>query len=401
MFRVGEGKQEHNRLYTAVYSDMKTNLTISKSKGFQLNKLPIDIFSWNHGLFEDAPKNPDLFGQHVVSSLCHEIFHNIAGVIRMESGTFRACLETAMSLAANEKNVSNKRKIITNFVDSLDEVDGITLDKSKRKKMVTQLTILSAVANNKEAVDVFDKASKNKKHSRNIDDEIKAYKKILSKQKRHEGNRAGYNILTITGIAASVIFGIAGGGAAGILLPLIGTAFGVGGNISSAVKDKKSLEATRSGARKNMEEYYCDLFAGMYNLPVAFRLIGAPRKYLPDQVDNAKLKQLNDLEREIMIYGRQTYPTMNERNYTAVKLAEKALSTNKELDPAFKKYLEWIVDNFSSTKNLDIDTIYNKATYDPTIADDLDKHLRDFATNNNITITEYDLSWMFNPEFCE
>ena len=60
----------------------------------------------------------------------------------------------------------------------------------------------------------------------------------------------------------------------------------------------------------------------------------------------------------------------------------------KDLDPEVRKYCKWIVDNFSNVHKTSISTMYNKATFDPEEAENLDKHLSDLISKNNITLTE-------------
>jgi hypothetical protein len=88
------------------------------------------------------------------------------------------------------------------------------------------------------------------------------------------------------------------------------------------------------------------------------------------------------------------YPTISERNQAAVKYAKKTLDSKVKLDPAIKKYLEWIVSNYSKTLDMDIDEVYSKGTFDPKTAEDLDKHIEKLIGSANIHVTESDLSWL-------
>ena len=88
------------------------------------------------------------------------------------------------------------------------------------------------------------------------------------------------------------------------------------------------------------------------------------------------------------------YPTISERNQSAVKYAKKTLDSKVKLDPAIKKYLEWIVANYSKTLDMDIDEIYSKGTFDPKTAEDLDNHIEKLIGSANINVTESYQAWV-------
>ncbi|MBR1987768.1 MAG: hypothetical protein IKA36_01885, partial [Clostridia bacterium] len=61
------------------------------------------------------------------------------------------------------------------------------------------------------------------------------------------------------------------------------------------------------------------------------------------------------------------------------------------LHPSIKKYLEWIVTNFSSLKDLNLDEMYDSKLFEPAEAEMLDKHLEQIARSKRVSITEYDM----------
>jgi hypothetical protein len=138
---------------------------------------------------------------------------------------------------------------------------------------------------------------------------------------------------------------------------------------------------------KLYEEYYCDLFAGMYQLPIVFFVGANKNKYTPNDFKSEKLDQLAKLELELHKSVFSSYPTPLERAHASTRIA-KTLLAQKDLDPEVRKYCKWIVDNFSNVHKTSISTMYNKATFDPEEAENLDKHLSDLISKNNITLTE-------------
>lgn len=382
-----------NREFTSIYNDIKTHLTISKSKGFQLGGLPIDIFVTNTALDEDAPDDKSLFGQHVISVFCHEIFHNIMAVLKSKESQFTAALVETMTLAKDIPSASNRRKLITNFVNTLDEFGGVKMNVFTKRAMVKHLTYLSTICHDEQAVREYEAAIKNKKVE-GIDEQIKKMEKRVRKIKIHTYGPGRYvfpaacTVATFFGMATAeaafpvfaIWFGISAGS-------LFGTAIGHAIQIDTIKKMK-------NGTIKNYEEHWCDMFAACYNLPVTFFMVGKPREGAANNYSVEILKRYDELEREAMQLSMIKYPTISERNQAAVKYAKKTLESKVKLDPPIKKYLEWIVANYSKTLDIDIDEVYSKGTFDPKTAEDLDKHIEKLIGSANIHVTESDISWL-------
>lgn len=386
-------KSGANREFTSIYNDIKTHLTISKSKGFQLGGLPIDIFVTNTALDEDAPDDKSLFGQHVISVFCHEIFHNIMAVLKSKESQFTAALVETMTLASDIPSASNRRKLITNFVNTLDEFGGVKMNVFTKRAMVKHLTYLSTICHDEQAVREYEAAIKNKKVE-GIDEQIKKMEKRLRKIKIKTYGPGRYIIP-----AALTVGTFIGMASAGASFPIFAILFGIsagtlfGTAIGQAVQID-TIKKIKNGTIKNYEEHWCDMFAACYNLPVTFFMVGKPREGAANNYSVEILKRYDELEREAMQLMMIKYPTISERNQSAVKYAKKTLDSKVKLDPAIRKYLEWIVANYSKTLDMDIDEIYSKGTFDPKTAEDLDSHIEKLIGSANINVTESDLSWL-------
>lgn len=417
-FRVltNQGKKAGNVATPIVDEEVKHKVTISKSKGFQLNGLPISIITYNSFIEKSVPDDPSLFGQYFVSIMCHEIFHNISSALRVLNTSINACVAAGMDTASKAKDPKAKIAIIGNMVDTLNAMDGVNISGGKKKKLIADLTLVSIFGKvpgkkdkkkeekkkpTAEAKDK-DKESKNGTMHENVESQVKKLNKAADKVDFAKSTRPIYNLGTVVGLALGLI-GAASGGTG---LTIAGLIFSGGGLLGNAIKsiknasEKKKYEAgdikTRKGtAIKNNEEFYCDMFAGMYGLPVTFFEVNTKkRKYVANDLRSDQLKALYDAEKAYSNSIRSPYPSTTERNYAAVKIAKSTLANKKDIDPAVRKYLEWIVDNYSSVEKIGIDSLYNKSTFDPASAENLDHHLRKLITDNNITVTEYDLSWM-------
>ena len=383
-----------NREATAIYNDIKTKLVISKSKGFQLGGLPIDIFVVNSALDEDAPDDSSLFGQHVISVFCHEIFHNIMAVLKSKESQFTAALAETMMLAKDIPSASNRRKLVTNFVNTFDEFGGIKLNIFTKRAIIKHLTYLSTICHDENSVKEYENAIRDKK-SVSIDDQIKIMEKKVRKLKIKTYGPGRYFIP-----AALTIGSLVGLSAASTAVPAFAIFFGInslslfGTAVSHAI-EINAINKLRNGTIKNYEEHWCDMFAACYNLPVTFFLSGSKsRNGVANDYTIDILKHYDELERDAMQMMMVKYPTINERNQAAVKYAKQTLASKAKLDPSIKKYLEWIVTNYSKTLDIDIDEIYSKGTFDPKTAEDLDGHIEKLIGSANINVTESDISWL-------
>lgn len=381
-------------MFTSIWNDIKTNITISKSKGFQLNGLSIDIFVINKSIDGEGPKNdPSMFGQFVIAGLLHEIFHNISSALRQSNGEFYATLGSTIALASTMDSAKSRRAIITNYVNTLEELGGKKLGLISKKKLIKQMLLSSVAQHDELMMQELKKKIDNNDGSldeKEIDDLIRKYEDRINKYNKQRKRSKNPFFKLIRGIGCVV--------GAILTCTVIGAIIGIPLLLWSIdTDDDKYIQSFRS--EKHMEEYFCDLFAGMYKLPIAF-LTGKPgdRKFTMNSIDPEKLKKLSRLEKELYEIMCSTYPTIQERTYAAVKIAKTLFESNDKLDPALKKYCQWIIDNHSNILDTDIETDYNDNTFDPKSAEDLDGHLQNLINQNNITLTESDVSWIMSGD---
>lgn len=399
---IETNSSKNRNLYTMIWTDLKRRLTISKSKGFQLGGLPIDIFVWDDMLTHLSPDNPELFGQRVCGLLCHEIFHNIAAVMRSNDVVNSQILEVTLSAASAAKTGKQRRIIITNYVNTLDtNFDGKAFSKSDKKKLIKKLCIIASIKNNMRKLETKSKEkdakkkdgtynkddARKKKADKYVNDMIRQYKMNVAAIK---GTTIGSSIISVLCAAAAIsscfvpeIIPIGAAGFFGVASLLHGF-----NAISEIVEQRKYDKSTL------YEEYYCDLFAAMYQLPVTFFVGWSSSKYTPNEVDTKKLNQLAKAERDLFRSAKIAYPSDLERTHAGVRAAKNLLNSDIEMDSATKKYCQWIVDNFSSVLKTDIHEMYNKTTFDPKEAEDLDEHLEKLINDNNVVMTESFREWM-------
>ena len=381
---------------TAVFDrEYRTRLTCSKSKGFQLGGAPIHIYIIGDELQTLVPDDPTLFGQGFIAIILHEIFHNIAGIMRYQNGQFITSLNITLAEAAGTRDPKTRRVIINKYVDALNRQFGGKINRAMRRQLVRQLNDLVTVESDAKLATQYhtvagdDTEEKRRERAESeLKSRTKAYQKLTKKYRPKPGG--GITALVIGGVTtiASIISFALHARFIGVFLLLgsIGllTAGGIGVGRAGSIKRLQKLYKNS----KEMEEYYADLFAGMYQLPQRFYNAASRSKFTANQVSQETLNEWVKVEKcayESLLLS--DYPTTSERTYAGVRIAKKLLE-NKELDPSIEHYLRWIVENHDQILKTGIKEDYNKHTFDPEEAEDLDKHTTSMIANNKVALTE-------------
>ena len=383
-----DNEEPSNRLFTYSFDMIAQNLYVSKSKGFQLNGLPIQIHVINKSIDEEMTKdaNIKLFGQFVCAGLCHEIFHNIANALRMNNGVFAFTLESAMNLAASTTNAKRKREIFERYAATLTNGKNGPISKLQKKKLVTYLCKASAISeNNKNLRELKDSVKISQSATQEIDTLISKYKKrldelqpvhnkLMKKGAKYDKSKA--TAMTVIGIILTCLV---------VTLPIGIVMLANTGSIEHEYYEKFNNYMRT----KNKEEFYCDLFAGMYNVPVTFTYGYKNRDFTANMIDTARLQELATLEGKLYNLVMSQYPTLSERNYAGYTIAKNILEGKIKVSKEVREYCAWVVANYSNIDETDIGTNYRSHTFNPKEAEDLDKHIQNLINNNGINVTEY------------
>jgi hypothetical protein len=389
-----KGTENAGTVVVDVNEEYKSPVTISKSKGFQLHGLGIWIEVWNYGLLSFAPVDMSIFGQAIVSVTLHEIFHNIASQIRSVTDSFLLNTATTMTLLVSSRSAKNKRMIINKYLDTAAKNGTLKLNPIKRIAFIKYMMLLSSMKTDSEIKRVVDTTCKTELSESEIDKTIEMYTKTYNKYRKKLYKETN-PIPSIAGMVAGVLMGITGISAGIGLINVAGIiSFALGGIVTATkISYSTMIDNLKKMYKEGVafEESWCDMFAGIYNYPVTFYVQSGKKNgddYTPNMVkDKSKLNELAALEKKIFEMLLIHYPTNSERNHAAAKLAENALK-QKGIDPATRKYLTWVKDNFSSMLDTDIENEKPNQTYDPNRANDVDKHIQDIIDQGNVQVTE-------------
>lgn len=392
---IWDPKQSTNMGTYFTYDQKFKDVTISKSKGFQLNgqKIKIDLDGRILDKVTIRMENK-LFGQKLISMLLHEIFHNVVRMLRCYDDEIIAVLSSTMMLASSTRSVKTRRILFTNYVDHLKTITGEKMSRSAKRKMIKQLLSISAIQYNKNAIEAYKNAIDSSKHPDVVDKYIaKLEKEIAKETKRMEmrakpGVKIFNKIMIWTGLALLIPGWLLLNGAVAAVggLILIGMACSptTGMDIND-FQDYMKWYLTHP----DKEEYYCDLFAGIYNLPVTFLLGGGWNGKTSRMMNDEKVKRLAEAEKTMyQLSFEQWYPTDSERCYAGYRIAKNALESGMVVDPSIKEYLEWIVDNYKNIEAANIKENYNAHTFNPEECENLDAHIQRIIDEGDVTVTE-------------
>lgn len=374
--------------------EYRQNVTVSKSKGFQLNGLPISIYLLNNTLIESTPTDPSLFGQAVTALLLHEIFHNIIMVFREYNTEFNAMLTTTMLTASLTESPKVRRKLLTNFANAVDAMNppGEKMNIIEKHMYIKKLLILCSLRQSKENMKLAQSLVEEDDNT-DIDKYLKAAETFQANQEK-KLSTTGLTVGSIIGgaIGASILIG--GLSVPTFWLTALGGSMVLGSvltyKIGRVMKEdlRKDVASRERGDSKDYEEHWADMFAMMYNLPVTFFAIPSTH-VVPNKMTNEQIKRLHQIEMKWVTLMNDEHPPTMERVSASVKYAQQTLNSGIKLNPDVKKYLEWIVANYSRILEAeDIDTIYSKATFDPKTAEDIDLHIANLLSRTNSKITE-------------
>lgn len=378
-------------------------ITISKSKGFQLNRMPIDVFLLDNMLLKMFPKDQQYFGQTICGIFLHEIFHNIYFRLFTKETEFRTAVDAMFTAIDGMTDTKDKKDYVNKFIDYLVKIEVLdkkALNPLTKRSLNAKLRLIASARSKKALKYLKDNESSisgGELSEKEIDKMIEYMDKAafdvdkVLKQTRiltcvslivSIGTGVGASILSKEG---GILFGLLGTVSIGTALSSLGWL----GSIS-AIKEYKVLTKKYDSVR-NFEEYWCDLFAGMYNVPVAWTLgLGYNNKnksayackFRDDQI-----QKYAELDVKINKIYLSSYPSGSERLYASTKIAKTALESNADLAPEFKGYLQWIVDNNERILSSGLDKNYNRSTFDPSETD-MKKHLENVVNKADKTNPE-------------
>lgn len=387
--------------YTSVnrLEPVHEKVTISKKYGFKLNGFRMRIVVSN-GLFRFAvSRDPKLFGQHVVSVLLHEIFHNICTMLMWDNAAWITAYTATINAAIAADSAKMKRTILTRYINTLEKQSGNKISKIKKKAMITRLMFITSYKPLKNAV----KLVKNVKKGTKVDPKDTSTADAYAKDYLNKAERAIQNVEdsyksrpgSIIGailISVATVIGF-------VFKATIPVAFFIGIPASLISIGLAALPGMMRSAhnefmnRKDLEEQFADAFAAMYKLPVTFFFVVGnhdEHKFVYNDFDPKLLDELVKVMQKLSNLTMDPHPTDYQRSSQAIKACEAILKTGINTSSEQAKYLKWLVDNFSNIKQTSVDDVKDDPTFDANMTADLDAHLDNLIQHGrkNINIVE-------------
>lgn len=374
-------------------SDKK--ITLSKSKGFQLGNVRLKVSISIADLLNMCPADRNLFGQFTVGILLHETFHNIVAILDRLNKEIEKDVTETLDAVAKSKNVVTETTKCTSLVERIKRKLKVKDKLVDEKRMSTRFYILSQIKGDKNAINKFSKDVE-KNNDPVTDKEIEAYIRELKKNSRAAG---GNRIIgTVKDVLQSVFCIIAGG--VGIISGQIAGGIAVGGVglllIYLMISNKKREGSAILGGMgtRLQEEYFCDLFAAMYQFPA--HLMSYNRRIAINKLNSSKAEKMDKLEAEWHDKMDDIHPDTFDRELVSYRLAKQILASKKHLKKEVKDYLKYIVDLHDGIEDIKTtNTEFRNKRLSPEASADLQETLTEFTKKNNVAVTE-----SFIEEFC-
>lgn len=357
------------------------SLTVSKKEGFKLGGLGIIISINVSQVLGIAPAKHEFFGQSFTAVLLHEIYHNIVHMIDIRNKRLHDDIKDTMSQVGKSKNIVSTTSNLTSFVERFAKMFKLKNSDIKKKRAVNRLYVLSQIQNNTGAMKKFEDDIKNDKDPTNSDKELDEYIENLQKITVILNIRKGARVVSV---------------ACSILLSAIGFAFG---SVAAAVVGTVSLAIMSLGMLMKkvislfgvtpyvQEEYFCDLFAAMYKLPI--HLVSYKRQIELNKKNRQKVGEIRKLDQKIDKLEKDIHPMTFDRELTSYRIAKQLLESEKHLKKDIKEYLQYIVDLHEGIEDIDNpDSKRQRKKLSPESAADLRKTLRDFVVKSGAVVTE-------------
>lgn len=372
-------------------------VTISKKYGFKLNGFRMKIVVSN-GMFRFAvSKDPKMFGQHVVSILLHEIFHNICTMLMWDNAAWVTAYTATINAAIAADSAKMKRTILTRYINTLEKQSGNKISKIKKKAMITRLMFITSYKPLKNAVKLVKNLKKSvKTKDTSVADAYakdyinKAEQAIQDVEDSFKSKPGSVLKAILISVATAIGFAFKATIPVAFFIGIPASLIAIGSAVMPGM-EKAAHEAFMDS--RDLEEQFADAFAAMYKLPVTFFFVVGPHddyKFAFNDFDPKLLDDLTKVMQKLSNLTMDPHPTDFQRTSQAIKACEAILKTNINTSSEQAKYMKWLVDNFSNIKQTSVDNAGYDPTFDPKMTADLDEHLDNLIQHGrkNINIVE-------------
>lgn len=361
--------------------DRINKITVSKTKGFQLDKLPIMLAINVKQILDLVPFNKKLFGQTFVGIILHEIYHNIVHCLDLRNRRLHADIKRTFSSTKEGSNQNAVMSKINSFISRFKQSYGIKETEMNEKRTANRLYVLTKISDNTNAMRQFEKdlkdANDDTQDLKELDEYIRKLKTTKTTLSVSKAAHIASCVCVILLSGIGFVFGVTSAA-------IVGTVGLVCIALSMLLKVVRSLLGVSVGVK---EEYFCDLFAAMYKLPIHLtsynRQIALNKKYA------SKVSEVRGLSQDISKKYKDPHPTTFNRELVSYRVAKQILDSGQTLEPEIKDYLQYIVNLHEGIE--DISVPYSKTQskkLDPEAAKNLQKTLDDFVQRTGVPVTE-------------
>ena len=357
-----------------------SRISISKTKGFQLDNMRINLSLNIAEILELMPANRKVWAQAFIGIILHEIYHNIAHAINVRTKGVHNIIKSTFGKEIDQNSdagtIRSKIRVFINKVKNLLNINDREFDE---KRTENRLFVVAKIKNNGAALKKFYEDVKNNADKTDTEEEIDQYIKELQVLKGGLifGKILGYVVVGVIIVGFGAVNITAGVVVGGLAIAVF--------SLSMLMTTLEKFNGTGIGFR---EEYYCDMFAAMYKLPVHLasykRLIMLNKKY------GGKVSKARKLENDAHRLMEDEHPATFNRALASYKAAKAILNSGEKLPKDIEEYLQYIVDLHDGITDIKSpkDRYQNRITA-PEAPENLQAVLDRFVKKTGVQVNEY------------
>ena len=285
-----------------------------------------------------------------------------------------------MNMTGNEdkKTVDSKSNGLISRFKSAFSIKDMEFNEERSRN---RFYVLSKIKDNPNAMRKFENDIKENVDKTETEKEMDVYIKQLQTIKFFTGIRKGVRIVAT---ACAILLAGLGFVFGSTLMAATGIVYLAIVALTMLIKKVLSLFSVSVGLQ---EEYFCDLFAAMYNLPI--HITSYKRQIQLNKMNREKVKQIRDLNSDISSNVSDVHPMTFDRELVSYQTAKQILDSGRHLKPEIKKYLKYIVKQHEGINDIEQKhTRQQIKQMDPEAAKDLQRTVDDFVRQTGVAVTE-------------
>jgi hypothetical protein len=313
--------------------------------------------------------------------LLHEIYHNIVHCVDVRNRNLNNDIKKTFGNIKEEESKKSVDSKTNSFISRFKAAFSIKDMEFNEERTRNRFYVLAKIKDNPNAMKQFDNDVRENSDRTQDESELDDYINKLKMIKNMTGFRKTVRLIatgcSILLAGLGFVFGSTLMTATGIIYVAIIA-------LSMLIKKVLSLFSVSVGVQ---EEYFCDLFAAMYNLPI--HMTSYKRQIQLNKMNADKVKKIHKMHSKISDNVNDVHPMTFDREVVSYQTAKRILDSGKHVKPEIKRYLKYIVNQHEGIEDIEgTHSHRQKKQLNPEAAKDLQKTVDDFVRQTGVAVTE-------------